>query len=271
MFGAAVAGAISFERPRLVVAQAATPTTDVAGTALFEISFPREDLPAPPYGVGSGSSRVPAGTSSTLGFDGRVIVLNYIRNGIMVVPVSGRTQVVRADGSVEFPREGEDITLGPEDALIEYDFASPKTYANPNEEDCDLLFAEFYEPPYVSHKTVDFDGSRVQFRTFGFLDASDWETGDLSGHPVHLTIGEIRIDPGETVELETVSAVTRHVETGEVVYMVTRSGENVIPETRSIADMPYYDQQPGDIFAVRNDGDTVAIVFEFVLAPDLSD
>ena len=52
---------------------------------------------------------------------------------------------------------------------------------------------------------------------------------------------------------------------------MTRSGENVIPETRSIADMPYYDQQPGDIFAVRNDGDTVAIVFEFVLAPDLSD
>lgn len=252
---------------------AATPADDgVTVETLTQVTMAASEVPESVDSILLVHLRLPAESSSTMMHNNTAFQLSVPLEGELQMPVTGRTEVIRADGAVEALDTGVALRARPGDTVIGYDLSLPKTLANPAATPIDLLGSLFAHGGWgVNDVFLVETGSTLEFPSGDWLTPYDLGEAGLTGRPLLVTIRRVTLEPGAKIEVEDRYAAVRLVEDGAVTRTPMEDGVPTASSTRHISTIPYVEPEPGSVIELSNQGDETAMFYELAIGPASSE
>lgn len=248
---------------------ATTPVVDgVVVETLTQITIDPSDLPESVDSILLVHLRLPAESSSAMMHNNTAFQLSVPLEGELQMPVTGRTEIIRANGDIEALDTGVALRARPGDTVIGYDLSLPKVLANPAATPIELLGSLFAQGGWgVNDISLVETGSALEFPNGDWLTPYDFGEAGLAGQPLLVTIRRVTLEPGARIEVEDRYAAVRLVEGGPVTWTPMEDGTATASPVRQYATIPYVEPEPGSVIELSNQGSETTMFYELAIEP----
>jgi len=252
---------------------AASPAADgVTVETLTRVTIPASELPESVDSILLVHLRLPAESSSAMMHNNTAFQLSVPLEGELQMPVTGRTEIIRASGDVEALDTGVALRAEPGDTVIGYDLSLPKVLANPAATPIDLLGSLFAHGGWgVNDIPLVETGSALEFPGGDWLTPYDFGEAGLTGRPLLVTIRRVTLEPGAKIEVEDRYAAVRLIEGGTVTSTPMEDGVPTADSIRHGSTIPYVEPEPGSVIELSNQGSETAMFYELAIEPASSE
>lgn len=248
---------------------AATPAGDgVTVDTLTQVTIDAAEVPESVDSILLVHLRLPAESSSAMMHNNTAFQISLPLEGELQMPVTGRTEIIHADGDVEALDSGDVLRAEPGDTVIGYDLSLPKVLANPAATPIELLGSLFAHAGWgVNDIPLVETGSALEFPNGDWLTPYDFGEAGLTGQPLLVTVRRVTLEPGAKIEVEDRYAAVRLIEGGVVTWTAMANGAPTASPIRLSSTIPYVRPEPGSVIELSNQDDETAMFYELVIAP----
>jgi len=239
---------------------------------LTQVTIAASDLPESVDSILLVHLRLPGESTSIWMHENTAAQISYVLEGELQAPVTGRTEIIHANGDLEALDTGVALGAEPGDTVIGYDLTLPKVYANSAATPVDWLGSVFAHGGWgVNDIPLVETGSALEFPGGDWLTPYDFGEAGLTGRPLLVTIRRVTLEPGAKIEVEDRYAAVRLIEGGVVTRTPMENGAPTASPIRMSSTIPYVRPEPGSVIELSNQGSESAMFYELAVEPASSE